>query len=110
MYCTKCGVELGEHDRFCSDCGAANGVGEAPAAAQRRPELALDVANKKIAGVCAGFARYLEVDTILVRIVWLSLALATGVGFIAYLIAWILMPKDRPAAREQSSVLAHQNG
>ena len=57
--------------------------------------LMLDKYNKKIAGVCAGFARYFEVDVILVRVVWLALALGTGVGFLAYLAAWIVMPSDR---------------
>jgi phage shock protein C len=50
--------------------------------------------NKRIAGVCAGFGRYLDVDPVLVRIVWLALALGAGIGFIAYLIAWVVMPKD----------------
>ena len=56
--------------------------------------LTRDMRNKKIAGVCAGFARYLEVDVVLVRVLWLALALCTGVGFIAYLVAWIVMPKE----------------
>jgi phage shock protein C len=56
--------------------------------------LMLDKTNKKIGGVCAGFARYFEVDIILVRVVWLAIALATGVGFIAYFAAWIIMPSD----------------
>jgi phage shock protein PspC (stress-responsive transcriptional regulator) len=55
----------------------------------------LDKRNKKIAGVCAGFARYLDMDVTLVRVVWLALALGTGLGFIAYLVAWLLMPSDR---------------
>jgi phage shock protein PspC (stress-responsive transcriptional regulator) len=57
--------------------------------------LLLDKRNKKIGGVCAGFARYLELDVILVRVLWLAIAIATGVGFIAYLAAWIIMPSDR---------------
>jgi phage shock protein PspC (stress-responsive transcriptional regulator) len=48
--------------------------------------------GKKIAGVCAGFARYLGVDVTLVRIVWLITGLTAGVGFIAYLVGWIAMP------------------
>jgi phage shock protein PspC (stress-responsive transcriptional regulator) len=54
----------------------------------------LDKRNKKIAGVCAGFARYLGVDVVLVRVLWLAIALATGVGFLAYLAAWLVMPSD----------------
>jgi phage shock protein PspC (stress-responsive transcriptional regulator) len=56
--------------------------------------LLLDKRNKKIAGVCAGFARYLEVDVILVRVVWLCIALTAGIGVLAYLAAWIIMPSD----------------
>ncbi len=54
----------------------------------------LDKRNKKIAGVCAGFARYMDADATLVRIVWLILALGFGIGFIGYIAAWIIMPSD----------------
>jgi phage shock protein PspC (stress-responsive transcriptional regulator) len=54
----------------------------------------LDKCNKKIAGVCAGFARYFDVDVTLMRVLWLGIAICTGVGFLAYLIAWMLMPAD----------------
>ncbi|MBI1791283.1 MAG: PspC domain-containing protein, partial [Acidobacteria bacterium] len=37
--------------------------------------LTLCRAGKKIGGVCAGLARFLDVDPTLVRIVWLALAL-----------------------------------
>ena len=50
--------------------------------------------RKTIAGVCGGFADYLGVDVVLVRIVWLCAAIFTGLGFIAYVICWIVMPKD----------------
>ena len=54
--------------------------------------------EKKIAGVCAGFARYIGMDVTLMRIVWLAVALAAGVGFIAYIVAWIVMPlEDGPS-------------
>jgi phage shock protein PspC (stress-responsive transcriptional regulator) len=59
---------------------------------QRR--LMLDRSNKKVAGVCAGFARYFDADIILIRVIWLTIALATGIGFIAYLAAWMVMPSD----------------
>lgn len=86
MFCTNCGVTLREQDRYCSQCGRATGA--------RQRSLALDKANKKIAGVCAGVARYLDSDVTLIRIIVLVLALSTGIGFIAYLVAWILMPND----------------
>ncbi len=91
MYCTQCGLELQVHDRFCSRCGKRTGVAQNET--YSRP-LMLDKRNKKIAGVCAGFARYLGADVILVRTIWLVVAFATGVGFLAYLAAWIIMPSD----------------
>ena len=96
MYCTKCGVELRTDDSFCSRCGTATGVARADAAP--RP-LLLDKTSKKIAGVCAGFARYFEVDVTLVRVIWLAVAICTGVGFLAYLAAWIIIPSDHGLVR-----------
>ena len=96
MFCTRCGVEIDEKARYCSSCGHPTKLAEAAQNPYYAPRLALDVENKKIAGVCAGFARYLGIEVLLVRIIWLALALGAGVGFIAYLVAWILMPKDCP--------------
>ena len=50
--------------------------------------------DKKLAGVCGGVAKYLDIDPTIVRIVWLVLLLAYGLGGIAYLICWILLPKE----------------
>jgi phage shock protein C len=91
MFCTRCGSECREDDRFCSRCGTRTGAGEAAIAGK---PLLLDKRNKKIAGVCAGFARYLEVDVILVRVIWLCVALTAGIGVLAYFAAWIIMPSD----------------
>ena len=101
MYCTQCGVELRADDRFCSRCGKRTGVGRLETSA--RP-LMLDKRNKKIGGVCAGFARYMEVDVILVRVLWLAIAVTTGVGFLAYLAAWMIMPSDYGQAPQTAFV------
>lgn len=99
MFCTACGAEVRETDRFCPNCGKATGRGGRAPNPNASPVLARRMDEKKIAGVCAGFAHYLGIDTTLVRLVWLTFALLTGVGFIAYLVAWIIMPKDgRPDA------------
>ena len=47
--------------------------------------------NKIIAGVCTGFARYFEIDIVLVRLIWLVLAF-TGVGLLAYIAAVFIIP------------------
>jgi phage shock protein C len=91
MYCTKCGVELPENVRFCSSCGNRTAAGAHP---EMPRALMLDKRKKKIAGVCAGVARYLDVDVVLVRVLWLGFALCTGVGFFVYVAALIIIPSD----------------
>jgi phage shock protein C len=87
MFCTNCGLQLDDTDRFCRQCG--NRVGGAP----RRP-LMLDKRNQKIAGVCAGFARHWNMDLTLMRVLWVIFAVCTGIGFLAYLAAWMILPSD----------------
>lgn len=96
MYCTKCGRELREDDRFCSGCGYRT-EGGTPVAGIEPRSLMLDKRNKKVAGVCAGFARYFDLDITLMRVLWLGIAICTGVGFLAYLITWMIMPSDHGA-------------
>jgi phage shock protein C len=97
MFCTKCGIALDESARFCQQCGKPTGVGgDAPPATEWAvpKRLTRPMHDKKLAGVCAGFARYMDVDVTLMRVIWLLVAIFTGVGFIAYIVAWIAMPKD----------------
>jgi phage shock protein C len=97
MFCTQCGFELEDQDLFCAKCGKATRPGFAPAAGAPA-RLSRPMEQKKIAGVCAGFARYFAVDVTLMRILWIALAVVTGgLGGIVYIVAWILMPKDYPA-------------
>ncbi len=99
MYCTRCGLHLRDDDRFCSRCGTRTEIGRVTTAAH---PLMLDKRNAKIGGVCAGFARNLDADVTLVRVLWLAIALMTGVGFLAYLAAWIIMPSDHGSAHVAS--------
>ncbi len=93
MFCTKCGIELREQDKFCSECGTSSGRGAPAIHPVQRLSRPVD---GKIGGVCAGFARYFDVDVTLVRILWLALTIwpVPCFGGIAYIIAWIVMPKD----------------
>ncbi|HLJ15187.1 MAG TPA: PspC domain-containing protein [Bryobacteraceae bacterium] len=96
MYCTRCGIEIDDKARFCSDCGAAT-QNAAPRGSTAGSEHRLYRSREdvKIAGVCAGLARYLSVDVTLVRILWLVLTFCPpGAGIIAYIICWIVMPKE----------------
>lgn len=57
-------------------------------------KLKLNSRDKKLAGVCAGLADYLEIDVTLIRIVFLFFAFQFGGGVLLYIIMWALMPKD----------------
>lgn len=45
-----------------------------------------------IAGVCGGIAEYFDIDPTLVRIGWVIFCALGGSGFIAYIVAAIIMP------------------
>lgn len=48
--------------------------------------------NKVIDGVCGGIAEYFNVDPVIVRIIFVLLAVWAGVGVILYIIGMIIMP------------------
>ncbi|MGB9634699.1 MAG: PspC domain-containing protein [Bryobacteraceae bacterium] len=94
MYCTQCGLQLDDADLYCARCGHPTRPDLVrPAASPRR--LVRVIRGKKLGGVCAGFARYLDMDVTLMRILWLALLLVSGgiVGLV-YLGAWIIMPRE----------------
>ena len=55
-------------------------------------KLYKSLTDKKICGVCAGFAEYLNLDVTLVRVAWAVITLFAGVGLLAYIIAALVMP------------------
>ncbi len=48
--------------------------------------------DKKIAGVCGGIGEYFEIDPTFVRIITMVLFLSGGIGLLAYLVCWMVMP------------------
>ncbi len=88
MYCNQCGKVIQDDANVCAYCGKRVGSGIA------RKRLIRPRSGRKIAGVCAGFAEYLDLDVTLVRLVWLIVSVMTGVGLLSYPIAWIVMPEE----------------
>ena len=103
MFCTKCGANLADAARYCSSCGnpafdqppglnsgEPSVVNPAPVRRLRRV-----LAGKKIAGVCTGFAEYFDMDIVLMRLIWIGIALVPpNVGIFGYVISWIVLPKS----------------
>jgi phage shock protein PspC (stress-responsive transcriptional regulator) len=97
MTCLRCQREIAADARFCPACGAPQPAENGPAWAERR--LVRIPSQKKIAGVCAGIADYLDVDVSLMRVLWLALSIVPGAivgGVVAYLLAWVVMPEGQP--------------
>jgi len=103
MYCNACGKIIAEDGRYCSYCGNVVGIPAAP------KKLMRSRTDRKIAGVCAGLAQYLDHDTSLVRILWFFVGIVSGIfpGIIAYILAWIIIPEEPlrlPVAASQQPV------
>ena len=86
MYCNYCGKVIQDDASHCAYCGKRIG------SAVSRRRLVRPRDDRKIAGVCAGFAEYFDLDVTLVRLVWLTTAVMTGIGLLSYPIAWVVMP------------------
>ncbi len=111
MYCSNCGTQIGDRDNFCHACGRGVAREGEPhqfnAAGYNAPRRVYRlVHDKKIVGVCSGLAKYFDIDVTLVRLaVATGIVLSGGLGLVAYIVAWIIMPVDSgaPAFHSQAS-------
>jgi phage shock protein C len=62
--------------------------------------------NRVIAGVCGGVAEYLNLDPIIVRILWILLIFIGGSGILFYILSWILIPVNP----NQANLPVRKNG
>jgi len=60
-----------------------------------RERLLRDPYDKVLGGVCSGISHYFDVDPVLIRLAMVVLFLTFGIGFIAYIIAWAVIPAAR---------------
>lgn len=54
--------------------------------------------DKIIGGVCSGVANYFDIDPVIVRLVMVVLFLTAGIGLVAYILAWIIIPAAKTPA------------
>jgi len=90
MYCNYCGKVIQDDANVCAYCGQRVGAVAGRARLLRPPKGSPD---RKIAGVCAAFAEYFDLDVTVIRVVWVLVLLCAGTGLLAYLIAWIVIPQ-----------------
>ncbi|MCR4824059.1 MAG: PspC domain-containing protein [Bacteroidales bacterium] len=65
-----------------------------------RKKVYRDYDNKRIAGICAGLAIYLDIDVVLARILMLVALIAGTAGFWIYVICWVAIPKAVTATQK----------
>ena len=66
--------------------------------------LVRSTTDVKLAGVCGGIAEYFGIDSTPVRVLWIVLSVLPGAvigGVIAYLAAWIIVPKAPMVVSQQ---------
>jgi len=59
-----------------------------------------DPDNRVIGGVCSGMGAYWSIDPVIVRIIFIALALAGGIGVMVYLILYIVLPEAKTTTQK----------
>ncbi|POX40283.1 hypothetical protein C3486_14505 [Streptomyces sp. Ru73] len=62
--------------------------------------------HKVVAGVCGGLGRHWDLDPVIFRIVLAVLAVSSGIGLIAYGLAWLLIPVEGEDENEGRRLLS----
>lgn len=50
--------------------------------------------DRWLGGVCGGIAKYFNVDSTIIRVLFILLALIIGGGILVYIILWIIIPEQ----------------
>ncbi len=48
--------------------------------------------NKMLGGVCGGLGDYFNLDPVLIRVIFVAGTFVTGIGLLAYILLWIIVP------------------
>src|SRR3954453_10650160 len=64
--------------------------------------LRRDRSNGVVAGVCAGIAKQTGLDVLLIRVIFIALAFAGGVGIAMYALLWAMIPAEGTDGRSFS--------
>lgn len=65
--------------------------------------------DKVIGGVCGGMGDYFSIDPTWIRILFVLSIFANGIGLIAYIIGWIVIPAQRESTAE-ATVVTEEGG
>lgn len=65
--------------------------------------------DRVVGGVCGGIARYLDIDPVLLRVAAAALALSGGLGVLAYVVAWVVIPEADDTEPERTTTPAERH-
>lgn len=66
--------------------------------------------DKKLCGVCGGIAEYFEIDSTVIRLLWVLATLFFGSGILCYIICTLIMPIQKDEPLEYEYVRKGENG
>jgi phage shock protein PspC (stress-responsive transcriptional regulator) len=61
--------------------------------------------NRMIAGVCGGIAEYFNMDTTIVRLIFVFFVLWGGGGVLAYIVCWMVIPTETSIERPSDEII-----
>jgi phage shock protein PspC (stress-responsive transcriptional regulator) len=59
-----------------------------------------DPDHRIIGGVCSGMGAYWDIDPVILRVIFIALVLAGGLGVLVYLILYIVLPEAKTTAQK----------
>jgi phage shock protein PspC (stress-responsive transcriptional regulator) len=67
---------------------------------EMRRRLYRDKDNATVGGVCAGLGAYFDIDPVWLRLIWAVSFFVFGMGFLLYIILWIVIPEAKTPAQK----------
>ncbi len=65
----------------------------------QKSDIKRDTKNSVLGGVCAGIAKKMNIDPLVIRILFIVLTVFFGIFFLLYIILWIVIPEDKDSVK-----------
>ncbi len=61
--------------------------------------------DKIIGGVCGGIAEYLNIDSVIIRVLFILALISEGFGLMLYIILWVVLPTKENIDKDPEEVI-----
>ncbi len=98
-------VTLATVEKIMAQMGSADDLNDDEASPKSQPlvrgkKLYRDSEDKIISGLCAGLAKYFDIDPLWVRLAFVVGTLLNGLGLLIYLVMWLLLSEAKTASQK----------